>query len=39
MGIVSKRDNEFHPAEKIYIKQIAKILQVADEDLLDIMNG
>ena len=37
MIALAKRNNEFHPTEQMYIKQIAKELNFSDEEIKDLM--
>lgn len=38
MIALANRDNNLHPSEKIYIKQIAKMLGVSEEDIHELLN-
>lgn len=37
MVALAKRDNEFHPAEILYIKQIAKQLNFSEDDIAELL--
>jgi len=39
MVALAKRDNEFHISEKLYIKQVGKILNIAANDLEEAMSS